>query len=132
MEEIRKHQELEEKGEIKYALDEVRFAQVKKSYEALHKLFDSEENVEIKLEIGSLSKSYMTITMRSLYFDMEAPLFVEAISNANGISIDSLNKGEKVQMKLSFDNVAQAYKLKPLKKRMKVIKPDTAPRPDTN
>lgn len=121
MDEMRKWKDRELKGEIIYVLNETRFARLQKAYAKLLKL--AESGTKIKLESNPLMATDVLISVEARYISvMDMPTLLEFLQLASNVDIVPIDDGEKVSIGISFDGVAKAYKLKPLKDRMKIIK----------
>ena len=131
IEAFRAEQELEARGEIKYFLDEVRFQEVKKSYRTLCALAKEQRDLyeseypKVTLNAGTLSKSYLVVQIESTILEMfDMPAFIKAISVADNFDICPLADGEHLRFSILYDRVAKAMRLKPLKERLKITKPE--------
>ncbi len=108
---IREEQEAEARGDIKYVLNELRFAQVKKSYEAIRSFILSEnKSAKVELKPGALSKTYMAIWIETDELNvLDIKKFFDVLEPANTFGVYPL-LNETIRIIIGYDNVATMYR----------------------
>ncbi len=102
---VAEHSELQDAGAFEYEVNEINAAKMKKSYDALKKLFEDDKDAKFEIQRSPLFHTDYALRVETFYIAFtDIELFYEAIKDAANIDFVTRDDGS-IKMGLIFKDV---------------------------